>query len=569
MKLLVFPVLAWSFALLASSLASAAIVEHTFNIENKIVKRMCHEQVIVAANGLYPGPTIHVTEGDTVIIHVLNNSPYNITLHWHGIYQLFTSWADGVEYVTQCGIHPGHKFTYKYKVIGQEGTLFWHAHSFALRATLHGAFIIHPRNGRYPFPKPYHQVPIILGDWYDTNFLDALEGALVSGGVAVSNAYTINGFPGDLFNCSQNETFKMKVKHGKTYLLRIINAALNNNLFFKIADHKLTVVAADASYTKPYVTDIIILAAGQTLDVLFKADQPTGSYYMVASPYGVGMPPPLFDRTMTRGIVVYDGHNTRASPPVMPLLPPFFDTPTSFKLFSNLSSLVGGPHWVPVPLNVDEQMFITVGIGLEKCPVNAKCVGPLNQKFSANMNNESFMLPKGKGNSMLEASYYNVSGVYTTDFPDNPPMVFDYTNTNLTFNMSLVYSPKSTKVKKFKFNSTVEIVFQNTGVLKAQSHPIHVHGHSFHVLAQGFGNYDADRDKAKFNLVNPQFRNTVAVPAGGWAVIRFQASNPGVWFVHCHVDDHQVWGLGTAFVVENGPTPETSLPPPPADLPKC
>ncbi|RYR62266.1 hypothetical protein Ahy_A04g019712 [Arachis hypogaea] len=43
---------------------------------------MCHEQVIVAANGLYPGPTIHVTEGDTVIIHVLNNSPYNITLHW-------------------------------------------------------------------------------------------------------------------------------------------------------------------------------------------------------------------------------------------------------------------------------------------------------------------------------------------------------------------------------------------------------------------------------------------------------------------------------------------------------
>ena len=42
-----------------------------------------------------------------------------------------------------------------------------------------------------------------------------------------------------------------------------------------------------------------------------------------------------------------------------------------------------------------------------------------------------------------------------------------------------------------------------------------------------------------------------------------------MWFVHCHVDDHQLWGLDMVFEVENGPTPSTSLPPPPADLPKC
>jgi len=43
----------------------------------------------------------------------------------------------------------------------------------------------------------------------------------------------------------------------------------------------------------------------------------------------------------------------------------------------------------------------------------------------------------------------------------------------------------------------------------------------------------------------------------------------GMWFVHCHVDDHQLWGLNMAFEVESGPTASTSLPPPPADLPKC
>lgn len=43
----------------------------------------------------------------------------------------------------------------------------------------------------------------------------------------------------------------------------------------------------------------------------------------------------------------------------------------------------------------------------------------------------------------------------------------------------------------------------------------------------------------------------------------------GVWLVHCHMEDHVPWGLAMTFEVENGPTPSTSLPPPPADLPKC
>lgn len=43
----------------------------------------------------------------------------------------------------------------------------------------------------------------------------------------------------------------------------------------------------------------------------------------------------------------------------------------------------------------------------------------------------------------------------------------------------------------------------------------------------------------------------------------------GVWFMHCHLDVHLPWGLATAFAVENGPTPSTTLPPPPLDFPKC
>jgi hypothetical protein len=39
-------------------------------------------------------------------------------------------------------------------------------------------------------------------------------------------------------------------------MLRLINAALNDELFFSIADHTVTVVDVDAAYVMPFDTDI-------------------------------------------------------------------------------------------------------------------------------------------------------------------------------------------------------------------------------------------------------------------------------------------------------------------------
>lgn len=98
------------------------------------------------------------------------------------------------------------------------------------------------------------------------------------------------------------------MKQGKTYLLRIINAALNNQLFFKIANHNMKVVAVDAAYTNPYITDVVVVAPGQTTDVLLTANQAPSAYYMAANPYVsvAGVP---FDNTTTTGIIVYEGIN--------------------------------------------------------------------------------------------------------------------------------------------------------------------------------------------------------------------------------------------------------------------
>ena len=141
-------------------------------VQETPVKRLCEEHNIITVNGQFPGPTIEVHDGDTLAIKAVNRAQYNVTLHWHGLRQLRNGWADGPEFVTQCPIRRGSSYTYRYTIQEQEGTLWWHAHSSWLRATVHGALIILPKRGMpYPFPKPDKEFPVVLGTYYACRFI--------------------------------------------------------------------------------------------------------------------------------------------------------------------------------------------------------------------------------------------------------------------------------------------------------------------------------------------------------------------------------------------------------------
>ncbi|KAJ8500399.1 hypothetical protein OPV22_010951 [Ensete ventricosum] len=550
--------------LLLFGCASAEVHHHEFVVEATPVKRLCRTHNIIIVNGQYPGPTLAVRDGDTLVVNVINRAKYNVTLHWHGVRQLRTAWADGPEYVTQCPIMPGGSYTYRFTIEQQEGTLWWHAHSSWLRATVHGALIIYPKHGSYPFPKPKKEFPVILAEWWNQDPIRVVRRAARTGAAPnVSDAFTINGQPGDLYKCSNKETTVFRVAPGETNLLRFINAALNNEHFISIAGHKMTVVAADAAYTKPFTTSVLMLAPGQTTDVLLTADQPAGRYYMAAHVYasarGVA-----FDNTTTTAILEYSGCPTKNRPgvrPAFPVLPAFNDTPTATAFAAGIRS----PRLVKIPSPIDHHLFFTVGLGLFNCPPGRRCGGPNGTRFGASMNNVSFQLPTRL--SVLQAYHLGVRGVYTTDFPAAPPVQFDYTATNIS--RALWQPVPATKVYPLKYGSVVQLVLQGTNIFAGEEHPMHIHGYQFYVLATGFGNFDPARDAASFNLVDPPLRNTVGVPVNGWAVIRFVADNPGVWFMHCHLDVHITWGLAMAFLVENGVGKLQSLEPPPADLPRC
>lgn len=562
----------WLLPHVATAKHAGVTRHYKFDIKLANVTRLCHTKSMVTVNGKFIGPRIIAREGDRILVKVVNHVQNNMTIHWHGIRQIRYPWADGPAYVTQCPIQTGQSYIYNFTTNGQRGTLFYHAHISWLRATVYGPLIVLPKLGAtYPFPKPYKEVPIVFGEWWNADIEAVISQALQTGGAPnVSDAYTINGLPGPLYNCSAQDTFKLKVKPGKTYLLRMINAALNDELFFSIANHTLTVVETDGNYVKPFNTNIVLITPGQTTNVLLdtKTNFPNATFLMMARPYATGQG--TFDNTTTAGILEYElppqtGKIPIKNVPVFkPKLPVLNDTSFAMRFSRRIRSLANAQFPANVPQTVHRRFFFTVGLGTSPCPQNQTCLGPNNNtKFSASVNNISMALPS---TAILQAYFFNRSnGVYTTDFPPNPPVKFDYTgpppnNTMVT---------NGTKVVVLPFNTRVELVMQDTSILGNESHPLHLHGYDFFIVGQGFGNYNPKKDPAKFNLVDPPQRNTVGVPAGGWVAIRFLADNPGVWFMHCHLEVHTSWGLKMAWIVLDGPKPNQKLRPPPPDLPKC
>ncbi|GAY38213.1 hypothetical protein CUMW_035010 [Citrus unshiu] len=75
-------------------------------------------------------------------------------------------------------------------------------------------------------------------------------------------------------------------------------------------------------------------------------------------------------------------------------------------------------------------------------------------------------------------------------------------------------------------------MFQNRSILRAESHPLQLHGFNFFVVEQGSGNFDPNKHPSKFNLFDPIERNTEWCALGGWVAPRFLAHNPVVCMVH-------------------------------------
>ena len=78
----------------------------------------------------------------------------------------------------------------------------------------------------------------------------------------------------------------------------------------------------------------------------------------------------------------------------------------------------------------------------------------------------------------------------------------------------------------------VELIFVNQTPM---SHPMHLHGHEFQVV---------EIDGKRFAGA---VRDTVLVTPGRRVVVAFDANNPGLWALHCHLLYHLDAGMFTTL----------------------
>jgi plastocyanin len=91
---------------------------------------------------------------------------------------------------------------------------------------------------------------------------------------------------------------------------------------------------------------------------------------------------------------------------------------------------------------------------------------------------------------------------------------------------------------KVKEGQRILIRLMNMGSL---AHPIHIHGHSFKIVAT---------DGNPVPKVAQLTKDTVLIGPGERYDLELVADNPGVWMVHCHIENHAANGMMTLLEYE-------------------
>jgi uncharacterized cupredoxin-like copper-binding protein len=206
----------------------------------------------MAFNGQVPGPLITVHPGDKVRFFVQNQMDQPFTLHFHGL--TLPNAMDGVPFITQDPIMPGHSWTYHFTIKDPPGMYVYHSHfnsAEQVGSGLYGPLIVAPKNGWQSVygVNPDVETSVFLGD-----------GQL---------GYTINGkgFPA---------TQPIIVKRGDWLLIHMAN---DGELLHPMHLHGMhfEVVGEDGfplSASNRYMADTLVIAPGSRFDLLVHATNP-------------------------------------------------------------------------------------------------------------------------------------------------------------------------------------------------------------------------------------------------------------------------------------------------------
>ncbi|XP_078581081.1 uncharacterized protein LOC144864666 [Branchiostoma floridae x Branchiostoma japonicum] len=571
---------------------------------------------VVLANRQLPGPTIVVWKNAQVVVHVRNQLiQEGVSIHWHGMTQHNTPWMDGVGGVSHCPINPGERFTYRFNA-SEGGTHWWHAHYGTFRTDgLYGALIVlEDEPGLPSFEREYL---VLLQDWQREDSLETYlrvdwEASRFSYGYDNTNdcyynkrqpdgteigpvpfvSGLINGkgrrFYYDVGPEAEDPNVPLDlfvVRSGLRYRFRVISAAMIYAFRVSIDQHELTMIATDGNRISEQRAESFIINTGERYDFYITANQQDNNYWIRANTleekdiYGNTSP-----THSIKAILHYSSAQMNQDP----------NSTRRACTDSNICTVVNCPFQ-----NYRSSAF-TRCVNVHQLRSAQPQTVPQFDSAEPEKWEEHFINFHFAGNELDGAQRSSVNG-HRFIPPSAPPSV-DRKGLGLTPCLDSECGGDKFCECSYHINITkdnvVQLVLYNMGAggsINGTAHPVHIHGHHFYVLDIGFPEYDnnavyqsqntdincgalencnarswvnaswSNGNKPGLNTKNPPLKDTVIVPVGGYVVLRFLADNPGWWFVHCHIEIHQVEGM--AMVIREGE--EGQMNPPPPGFPTC
>jgi FtsP/CotA-like multicopper oxidase with cupredoxin domain len=135
-----------------------------FELEIAPVRKQIGDATVrmLAYNGSVPGPTLKVSQGSTITVHVTNRGDVDATVHWHGL--RLENRYDGT-HETQAPIPVGETFTYQVSV-PDPGAYWYHPHireDYGQEMGLYGNILVVPAEPDY-WPPAHREELLTLDD---------------------------------------------------------------------------------------------------------------------------------------------------------------------------------------------------------------------------------------------------------------------------------------------------------------------------------------------------------------------------------------------------------------------
>lgn len=426
------------------------------------------ETAVWCYGGSVPGPEIRLRQGERVRVSIENRLSLDTTIHWHGV--RVPNPMDGAPYVTQPPIQPNERFTYEFTAL-DAGTYWYHPHDHSseeIGRGLMGAFIVDEPEP----PQVDRDIVWVLGDWRlkdDSSIAGGFDNPMeMSMAGRIGNTVTINGRVPDGLN----------VRSGERIRLRLINAAAARIFGLEFKGLSPLVIALDGQPIEPHTPEgnRVVLGPAMRTDLVLDLMGRPGSTTAVVDTFYEELSYQLIELRYADAAPL----RTKLAPPPKKLAANTVPEPDIANAQRHAVTLTGG---------------MMGGMGMS---------GGMGGMMSEGMRG---MMGNGEGGMMGGRSMWAINGVAVMD----DDMAHMKPALTLTRGKSYVLAID---------NQT------------AWFHPIHLHGHSFRVIAR-----NGKRTRYR------EWRDTVLIPPRERADIAFVADNPGDWMFHCHILDHQEGGM--------------------------